>query len=176
MENIISHIDAYNSHILKTVVTLIPLLIFRFIFIKSIKTFAVKFNFSKERIKVVVRIINLLLILFSVVIIVGIWGVERKEILFFVTSTVSVLGIAFFAQWSILSNITSGMVLFFNHPLKVGDKIKILEKDYEVCGKLTDVSIFFLHITTDDGYRITIPNSIALQKTILILTKDEELD
>ncbi|MCB9034507.1 MAG: hypothetical protein H6553_11770 [Chitinophagales bacterium] len=34
----------------------------------------------------------------------------------------------FFAQWSVLSNITSGIIMYFNHPLGIGDNILIEDK------------------------------------------------
>jgi small-conductance mechanosensitive channel len=168
--------ETHYIQIIKTVVTLIPLLIARLLIVKTIKRIALKFNFGLERIRVTYRIINLLFLLISGIMLAGIWGVQRSELLLFVTSTVTVLGIAFFAQWSILSNITSGLVLFFNHPLKIGDHIQIFEKDFKVEGRLKDISIFFLHIETLDGNRITVPNSIALQKTILVVPNKEDLD
>jgi small-conductance mechanosensitive channel len=85
----------------------------------------------------------------------------------FLTSVITVLGIAFFAQWSILSNITSSLILFFNHPLKIGQQIRVLEKDYDVDGQLIDISFFFMYLRDKDGNTITIPTSIALQKTIV---------
>ena len=169
--------EIHQAELIKTVVTLIPLWTLRFLLLQTIKRIAIKFKFGVERIRVVQRILNLISLLLTAIVVAGIWGVHREQLLFFVTSTVTVIGIAFFAQWSILSNLTSGLVLFFNHPIKIGDQIQIIEKDYKVEGKLKDISVFFLHIETPEGYKITIPNSIALQKTILILvdpTNDED--
>lgn len=104
----------------------------------------------------------------------GIWGVNRSEILMYISSLLTILGIGFFAQWSLLSNITSGLILFFNHPLKIGDHIKIYDKDFDIQGKITDISYFFLHVKTDIGENITIPNTIVLQKTISLLPYEEE--
>jgi small-conductance mechanosensitive channel len=74
--------------------------------------------------------------------------------------------VAFFAQWSLLSNITSSLLLFFNHPLKIGDTIKILDKDCPVEGEIIDLTYFFIHLKKDNGEFITIPNSIILQKPV----------
>ena len=50
----------------------------------------------------------------------------------FLGSVLTVVGVAFFAQWSLLSNITSSIIIFFNHPVKLNDSIVILEgKDYD---------------------------------------------
>ena len=42
------------------------------------------------------------------------------------------MGVAMFAQWSILSNITSGIILFFSFPFKIGDLILIHDKDFPI--------------------------------------------
>jgi small-conductance mechanosensitive channel len=83
------------------------------------------------------------------------------------TSVVTVLGIAFFAQWSILSNITSSLILFFNHPMKIGQHIKVVDKEYDLEGELIDISFFFLYIKNEKGELITIPNTVVLQKSII---------
>jgi small-conductance mechanosensitive channel len=80
----------------------------------------------------------------------------------------AVLGIAFFAQWSLLSNITAGIILFFNHPLKIGDTITIFDKDFNIAGKITNIGLFFMHIRNESNEKITIPNSILLQKMVII--------
>jgi small-conductance mechanosensitive channel len=55
-----------------------------------------------------------------------IWGFEFERMFLALSSILVVLGIGFFAQWSILSNITAGILLFFNHPIQIGDRIKII--------------------------------------------------
>ena len=83
----------------------------------------------------------------------------------------SELGIAFFSQWSLLSNITSSVILFFNHPLKLGDTIKMLDKEYPLEGEVTELTYFFIHLKTTSGETITIPNSLLLQKSIAVIEK-----
>lgn len=77
----------------------------------------------------------------------------------------------FFAQWSILSNLTASVILFFNHPLRIGDKIRILDKDFNWTGVVTDISGFYLFMTTDADEKISIPTSMVMQRGIEILEK-----
>ena len=86
--------------------------------------------------------------------------------MYFATSLLTVLGIAFFAQWSIISNITSSLIIFFNHPVKIGDSIAILDNEYHIEGKVNDIGIFFLIIKTNEGELVTIPNNVFTQKMI----------
>jgi small-conductance mechanosensitive channel len=59
-------------------------------------------------------------------------------------------------------------ILFFNYSLKIGDYIKVLEKDFIIEGKIEDITFFFLHLKTKSGENITIPNSVILQKTLSV--------
>jgi small-conductance mechanosensitive channel len=97
------------------------------------------------------------------------WGVKQTDLVVFISSVMAILGIAFVAQWSLLSNITAGLILFFNHPLKIGDHIKILEKDFVIEGIVNDITFFFIHIKTENNEKITISNTVILQKTISIV-------
>lgn len=94
-------------------------------------------------------------------------GLGYSEISVFLSSIFAVVGIALFAQWSILSNITASMIIFFGFPYRVGDRIKVLEKDVDVCGVVSDITLFHVIIYCDDGNKITYPNTLILQKPVL---------
>jgi small-conductance mechanosensitive channel len=133
-----------------------------------------KAQLQRERRKMTVRAIHLFFLLGVVVLIAGIWGLEQNEIAAFATTLLTALGIAFFAAWSLLSNITSGILLFFNHPMKSGDTIHVLDKDYPVEGEIIDMTFFFVHLKTKTGEIITVPNSVILQKSISVFDKESK--
>jgi small-conductance mechanosensitive channel len=160
-----------ENQLLLTFGLLIVAVIIKLVSRKSVNRFLNRFDFDTKRKRIVHRIINLFLFIFVTVSLISIWNIDQKDLIVFLTSVVTVLGIAFFAQWSILSNITSSLILFFNHPLKIGQNIRVLDKEYDLEGKLIDISFFFMYIRNEEGYLITIPTSVALQKTMV--TKDE---
>jgi small-conductance mechanosensitive channel len=125
-----------------------------------------KLHFAAERKRIISKIINFFIILFTFVVLIAIWGVDPEQLILFVTSALTILGIAFFAQWSILSNITSSLILFFNHPIRIGGKVKILDKDYPIEGEVENISLFFMYIRTANNEVVSIPNTVLLQKTI----------
>jgi small-conductance mechanosensitive channel len=135
---------------------------------KAVNRILVRLDNDLKRKKITMRIINLFSLIFMVIGLAAIWNIDRSQLMVFITSLITVLGIAFFAQWSILANITSSLILFFNHPVKIGQRICVLDKEYEIEGKLIDISFYFLYIKTDVDELITIPTSVALQKTIVI--------
>jgi small-conductance mechanosensitive channel len=153
--------------LIETVILGVILIVIKLLTQKSINKLLTTFDFDLKRKRISQRIINLFLTILAIIILAGIWNIKRSELMVFLTSVITVLGIAFFAQWSILSNITSSLILFFNHPLKIGQQIRVLEKDYDVDGQLIDISFFFMYLRDKDGNTITIPTSIALQKTIV---------
>ena len=81
-------------------------------------------------------------------------------------SILAVIGIALFAQWSHLSNITSGIIIFFSHSFKLDDTVSIIDKDYEVEGRISDIGLFFIKLKTKQGEEVSIPNNIFMQKMI----------
>ena len=95
-----------------------------------------------------------------------IWGVDQKELLFFISSMLTVIGIAFFAQWSIISNITSTVIIFFNHPARIGDAVTVMDKDFQIKGRTSDIGVFFIIIKTDEGEKVTIPSNTFIQKMV----------
>ena len=152
--------------IIESLIVFILAFILRLLITKSLGKIQLKFGFQKARILLTNKIISILIYITLIVITAFIWGVDEKQLLIYISSFLTILGIAFFAQWSILSNITAGIILFVNYPVKIGDKITILEKDYNIDGEIKDIGAFFITLKTDKNEFITVPNSIILQKNI----------
>lgn len=123
---------------------------------------------SELRTLQVVRVVNILLNFTAILIIAVVWGVDTQNILVVVSSIFAVIGVAFFAQWSILSNITAGIILFFSTPFQIGDEIHILDKDTPIDATIKDISTFHTYLITKNGESIVIPNTIFLQKIVLV--------
>lgn len=115
-------------------------------------------------------LINILFI-FSVAVI---WGVKTQNLLVGLTTIVTFLGVAMFAQWSVLSNITAGIVMFFSAPYRLGDKIKIIDKDIPITATIESIKTFYTHIRTEEDELIVLPNNIFLQKIVSIISEKEE--
>ena len=115
-----------------------------------------------------IRAVQLFTTITAIILLTGVWGFKQNEIALFVSSILTALGIAFFAQWSLLSNITSSILIFFNHPVKLGDSIKVLQKDYQYEGEVIELNYFFVHLKTLDHEIITIPNSHFFDKSFSV--------
>jgi small-conductance mechanosensitive channel len=158
--------EKYSLEVIESVVLILSFTVLKFIITKTIDRVAIKFTYQKPRVKIVKKIINLMLIFISLGILFFIWGVDQSELVYFITSLLTILGIAFFAQWSIISNITSTLIIFFNHPAKIGDTISVFDKDYPIEGRISDIGIFFVIIKTAEGDKITLPSNVFIQKMV----------
>jgi small-conductance mechanosensitive channel len=160
-----------NYKIVGSIIVILFAALIRFLTSKSLRKIRVNFDFQKARMVVIYKIITVLIYCTVIVLIAFIWGVDEKQLIVYISSFLTILGIAFFAQWSLLSNITAGLILFINYPVKIGDTITILEKDNNITGEITDIGAFFITLKTDENHMVTIPNSIILQKNISYKTK-----
>jgi small-conductance mechanosensitive channel len=131
----------------------------------SVKNIIAQNTAAKTRAKIVKKAMHLLSFIIFLIVILSFFGVDQGELMVFIGSALTVMGIAMFAQWSILSNITAGVIIFFNHSVSLDDHISILDKDYEVEGRISDIGLFFILIKTEET-QITIPNNVFLQKMV----------
>jgi small-conductance mechanosensitive channel len=167
--------EAYKIQIIETAVVFVGYLIIHYITKVFVNNTLKQTHLQRGRRKMVIKAVHLLSFLTSIILLSAIWGLEQSEIAVFVGTILTALGIAFFAQWSLLSNITSSLLLFFNHPVKIGDTIKILDKECPIEGEVSELTYFFIQLKNEKGETITIPNSLILQKTILVVEKDVNL-
>ena len=167
--NFFSH---FTIEVIATLIVLVLVFVLRFIVAKLVNRFAKSSHTIEHRANLVIKYIHILINIIATIAMIVIWGVQKKDILFTVSSITTVIGVAMFAQWSILSNITSGVILFFFFPFKIGDVIKIHDKDFPIQAEIEDISAFHVNLKTIDGERITYPNNLLLQKGISIITNE----
>lgn len=142
---------------------------------KIIHELAISRSLGMLRVRYIERMLNIGLSFCCIVVVCLMLGLGYSEVSVFLSSIFAVVGIALFAQWSILSNITASMIIFFSFPYKVGDRIKILDKDDDISGIIYEISMFHVIIRRDDGNLITYPNSLILQKAVLKIEQPESI-
>jgi small-conductance mechanosensitive channel len=138
----------------------------------AIKKLGRKSGINDARIHLINRYLTVTLFLIVLLIEAFIFGTEYKDLAVIFSSVFAVIGIGLFAIWSILSNITSGIIMFFSFPYKVGDKIEIHDKDFPIEAIIEDIRAFQLHLRLDNGNLVTYPNNLMLQKAVTLVEKD----
>ena len=161
----------YLYQIIATIVALVIFMILRYLVNTIIDNIGKTSEFAESRTQLVKKYIDYFIYMLALLVIISIWGIKPEQIFLFISSVLTVIGVAFFAQWSILSNITAGIILFFSSPFKIGNVIKIMDKDYPIEAKIIDIKSFYTLLKTAEGEEITLPNNLLLQKGIIIITQ-----
>ena len=166
----------YSSELLGTLIGLGLFLVIRFLLAKTIRRIGRISDINRIRTRLVVRYITFALFVILIVALILIWGVNIRELGLIISSVFAVIGVALFATWSILSNITAGIILFFYFPYKIGDRIRIQDKDFPDEAIIMDIQSFTVHLLKDDGELLTYPNNRLLQKGVVLIKKQVEIE
>jgi len=164
----------YNIQIGLTAAVVLSFFIMRWLIQRSVRAFAKLQNQEVKRLSYVLKIINLTLTLIALLFLAFVWKISLEGLSVYFASIFTIIGVAFFASWSLLSNVTAAMILFFYYPFKIGSKVKILDGDNGVTGVITNISLFTMMIRSDDNRDIVIPNNVVMQKTSILLDEDDQ--
>lgn len=162
-------LNDYIKEIITSGIVLVILIFLRMFMSKLVRNYVKNNQNIEHRTNLVIKYINILLNILAIISLLIVWGVQTKDVFITISSVATVIGVAMFAQWSILSNITSGMILFFSFPFKIGDTIKIHDKDFPIEAEIIDISAFHVNLKTVDGEHIVYPNNLLFQKGISII-------
>ncbi len=169
-------ITNHKADFIYSLITLILILVLKFIFTKIVKKVGKLREINPVRTKLIIKYISIALTLIALAALTFIWGVNYKDLGILVSSVFAVIGVALFAQWSILSNITAGVIIFFSFPFKIGNTIRILDKDILTPENpendvylIEDIRAFHMHLRRNNGEILTYPNNLILQKGVILI-------
>lgn len=165
-------IELYQDELIASAVIIITAIVIRWSMIKIVKKTAAISHILDRRRNLVIKYLSILISILTIISFFVVWGVKAHNVIAALSAVVTVIGIAFFAQWSILSNITAGMIVFFSFPFKIGDYIKVEDADHSIEGEILDIRAFHCIIRSSLDIITTYPNNLLLQKAISIMPKD----
>ena len=167
-------IKQYLFQVVLSAVVIVLLPIARVIAKKIVYKYGTLIQRPNIRIEQVRHLISILLNITFLFTIAIIWGVKPGNLLLGLSSVFALVGVAMFAQWSVLSNITAGLIMFFSAPFRIGDKINIIDKDIPIIATIESIHTYYTHIRTNENELIVIPNNLFLQKIISIKKQETE--
>lgn len=119
------------------------------------------------------RIASFLITAGAVLMILELWGVSATVLWTAFTGFAAVAAVAFFAAWSVLSNIFCTLLIATTRPFRLMDHVELLENGETrgLRGQVIDVNLIYttLQETTTGGEAGTvlqIPNSLFFQRTL----------
>lgn len=96
-------------------------------------------------------------------------GVDLAMIPAYLGSFLAVVGVACFASWSILSNITSGLIIFAAKDLETGDQVRIHDEKEPIVGTIEEFRLWSMVVKLQDGALAYVPNNVVLQRPTVIV-------
>jgi len=119
-----------------------------------------------------VALIRWTIIASASLLILGRLGVSGTVLWTAFTGFAAVGAVAFFAAWSVLSNLFCAILIFTARPLRLGDHIEILDTAEKPGARGEVVDINLLYVTLEDanatqpGVLLQIPNSLIFQRIV----------
>lgn len=99
------------------------------------------------------------------------WGIDFSGLLVLSTSIITITGVALFASWSLISNITAYFILLTNVAYRRGNYVRILDGDDYIEGVIADLGPFSMRLVTADRETLMYPNNLILTRPVLLNPK-----
>ena len=118
------------------------------------------------------RLTSTVITLVAVLLILKILGVSPHVLWGAVTGFLAVAAIAFFAAWSVLSNIFCAVLVLATRPFRLGDYIEVLETGDKpgLRGKVTAINFIFTTLTesepAESPWVLQVPNTLFFQRVV----------
>lgn len=130
-------------------------------------------NVPQARHAQVYKYFRVVLIILTAVMLLLAWGIDYRGLVVVASSILAMLAVALVAQWSILSNITAGVLIFFTFPVRIGDKMEIIDGASSVVGEIVEINLFQIILRDEDDKMVSYPNNQLLQKAVRKLSNSE---
>ncbi len=142
------------------------------LFKRVIKRASQHYEFPHELLMPVHAVVRWIIIAGAVLLILERLGVSASVLWSAFTGFATVGAVAFFAAWSVLSNLFCAFLIFTVGPFRVGDHIEILDTADKpgALGRVVDINL--LYTTLEDatapapGTLIQIPNALIFQRLV----------
>lgn len=97
-----------------------------------------------------------------------IWGIDFSGLLVLSTSILTLTGVALFASWSLLSNITAYFLILFHNSFRRGNFVRIMDGDNYIEGFISELNVFNTKLITEEREVIIYPNNLILTRPTII--------
>jgi small-conductance mechanosensitive channel len=117
---------------------------------------------------------HIFLVLLLVVVLSIVWGVDIRGLLVLASSMIAVIGVALFAAWSLLSNITAFFILLGQKAFREGVNIRVVDGGNYVEGYIIEINLFSTVLKTKDNEQVVYPNNLLVSRPVVVLPKPQQ--
>nr|WP_246333247.1 mechanosensitive ion channel family protein [Stenotrophomonas tumulicola] len=152
--------------------TLLVAWVLRLVARRLIRRFATHYSLPPEMVMGARRITTFVVHFGTLLVILRILGTSGAVLWTAFTGFAAVGAVAFFAAWSVLSNIFCTLLIFTTRPFRLHDYIEVLENGEKpgLKGRVIDVNLIYTTLLeTGEGHEGTVlqlPNNLFFQRTV----------
>ncbi|WP_419147059.1 mechanosensitive ion channel domain-containing protein [Pseudoalteromonas 'SMAR'] len=102
------------------------------------------------------------------------WGIELKGLLVLGSSLFAMLGVAMFAGWSLLSNLTSFLLMFIQNDYRVGNWVRVVDGANFIEGCIVEMGLMSVVLRHIEGHKVVYPNNLFVTRPVLVLSQEPQ--
>ena len=116
-------------------------------------------------------VFHILLVLLLIVVLSVVWGVDIRGLLVLASSMIAVVGVALFAAWSLLSNITAFFILLGQKAFAEGMEVRVVDGGNYLEGRIVEINLFSTVLRTKDNEQVVYPNNLLISRPVIVFPK-----
>lgn len=116
-------------------------------------------------------VIHILLVLLLIVVLSVVWGVDIRGLLVLASSMIAVVGVALFAAWSLLSNITAFFILLGQKAFAEGMEVRVIDGGNYLEGRIVEINLFSTVLRTKDNEQVVYPNNLLISRPVVVFPR-----
>ena len=144
------------------------------LFRRLVRRLASSYSLPAELVMGARRVVGLVVYAGAILMILDRFGVSGTVLWTAFTGFAAVAAVAFFAAWSVLSNIFCTVLIFRTRPFRLQDHIELLENGEKpgLKGRVVDINLIYTTLlvvgadASDEGSVLQVPNSLFFQRTV----------
>ena len=170
--SVIPWVSKYAIQLFLSVVVLLLYFFLHGIVIPKLESYVEKGALKSVALKKAINVFRLLYGVVSLSLVLFIWGFDFQWLLAMSSGLIALTGVALFANWSILSNITAFFILLAHASFKRGNFIRIFEADNYVEGVISEINVFNTRLITENREYIIYPNNLLIARPLIVNPKN----
>lgn len=166
-------ITQYSVHVSLSLLVLVLYFFLHGKVIPKLECYVAEGALKNGALRSAINIFRLIYGVVSLALILFIWGFNFQWLLAVSSGIIALTGVAMFASWSILSNITAFFLLLAHQSYKRGTFIRIIEADNYVEGTISDINLFNTRLISENREYIIYPNNLLIARPTVINPKNK---
>jgi small-conductance mechanosensitive channel len=171
-ESLVSLLSQYSIRLSLSLLILVLYFVLHGKVIPKLETYVSKGELQNNALSKAINIFRLLYGVISLALLLFIWGFDFKWLLAVSSGIIALTGVAMFASWSILSNITAFFILLAHQSYKRGNFIRVLDADNYIEGTISEINLFTTLLITENREYIVYPNNLLIARPTIINPKN----